>query len=73
LFSNVDKGKVLDTFGYDFINGPSDCNLSINWNTLGTFVGRVGDSTPEPSTFGMLGAGFALASAGRKLIRYSLA
>ncbi len=71
LVSYVDSGNVLNTFGYDFINGSSDGNESINWNTIGTFAGRSGSGTPEPSTFALLGAGLALAGASRRFIRKS--
>jgi len=32
--SFTDKDTILDTFGYDFINGSSDGNESINWNVI---------------------------------------
>lgn len=70
LVSYIDTGNVLDTFGYDFVNGSSDGNESINWNLIGEPVSR-GGSAPEPSTFAMLGVGLALAGVGRQLIRRS--
>jgi hypothetical protein len=68
LMSFIDTGNVLDTFGYDFVNGSSDGNESINWNLIGEPVSR-GGSAPEPSTFAMLGVGLALAGFGKRLIR----
>lgn len=56
--SFTDKGTILNTFGYDFINGSSDGNESINWNVIGTAPIR-GGGTPEPatSTIMLLGSG----------------
>jgi hypothetical protein len=56
--SFTDKGTILNTFGYDFINGSSDGNESINWNVIGSSPIR-GGSTPEPatSTIMLLGSG----------------
>jgi hypothetical protein len=53
LVSYVDSGSILNTFGYDFVNGSSDGNESINWNVIGTAAQR-GGSTPEPSTLALL-------------------
>ena len=47
--SFTDKGTILNTFGYDFINGSSDGNESINWNVIGSTPLR-GGTTPEPAT-----------------------
>ena len=33
--SFTDTGTILNTFGYDFINGSTDGNESINWNEIG--------------------------------------
>ena len=56
--SFTDKGTILNTFGYDFINGSSDGNESINWNVIGAPPIR-GGTTPEPatSTMMLLGSG----------------
>jgi len=58
LFSAHDTGHILDTFGYDFINGSSDGNESINWNSIGGQVNR-GGNVPEPATLLLLGSGLA--------------
>ena len=55
--SFTDKGTILNTFGYDFINGSSDGNESINWNVIGTAPIRGGTPTPEPGTIILLGSG----------------
>jgi len=57
--SFTDKGTILNTFGYDFINGSSDGNESINWNVIGASPTRGGGTTPEPatSTIMLLGSG----------------
>jgi hypothetical protein len=68
-YSYIDSGNVLDTFGYDFISGSSDGNESINWNPIGSFVGRGGTTTPEPASFALLGLGLIAAGAGRRLFR----
>lgn len=60
-----DTGHVLDTFGYDFINGSSDGNESINWNLIGSSVVRGGDA-PEPTTLVLLGAGLLAVGMNRK-------
>jgi PEP-CTERM motif len=55
-----DTGQILDTGNYDFINGSSDGNESINWNSIGSVADRGGVSgVPEPSTWAMLLLGFA--------------
>ncbi|MDQ2844156.1 MAG: PEP-CTERM sorting domain-containing protein [Acidobacteriota bacterium] len=70
--SYIDSGTVLNTFGYDFLYGSSDGNESINWNIIGTTVNRGGSgSTPEPSTFALLGGGLLFAFAGRRIFRKS--
>ncbi len=60
-----DSGQVLNTFGYDFINGSTDGNESINWNLIGSSVNRGGD-TPEPSTLVLLSMGLAAVGFNRK-------
>jgi len=54
--SFTDTGNILDTFGYDFINGSSDGNESINWNSIGGPVNR-GGNVPEPATLLLLASG----------------
>jgi hypothetical protein len=41
-------GTILNTFGYDFINGSSDGNESINWNVIGSGASRGGTGVPGP-------------------------
>jgi len=60
-FAGTDAGHILDTFGYDFINGSSDGNESINWNKIGSPADRGGDA-PEPSSVLLIAA--ALFAAG---------
>ena len=55
--SFTDKGTILNTFGYDFINGSPDGNESINWNVIGTAPSRGGTGVPEPSSPLLLGSG----------------
>ena len=60
--SFTDTGTILNTFGYDFINGSSDGNESINWNVIGSGASRSGASrsgtgVPEPSSLLLLGSG----------------
>lgn len=61
MLNYTDSGHILDTFGYDFINGSPDGNESINWNLIGSTPtrGGTGGSTPEPSTWAMLGVGLS--------------
>ena len=65
LIALNDTGHVLDTFGYDFINGSPDGNESINWNLIGTGVVRGGDA-PEPSTIVLLTSGLLAVGFNRK-------
>ena len=58
LFTLSDKGHILDTGNYDFVNYSPDGNESINWNLIGTGASR-GGTVPEPSTWAMLLLGFA--------------
>jgi hypothetical protein len=53
-----DTGHILDTGHYDFINGSTDGNESINWNSIGSEAIR-GGTAPEPSTWAMMLLGFA--------------
>ncbi len=62
--SFTDKGTILNTFGYDFINGSSDGNESINWNVIGTAPVRGGTATPEPGTIMLLGSGLLAVGCG---------
>ena len=57
--SFADTGHILDTGHYDFINGSTDGNESINWNLIGSEANRGGTGTPEPSTWAMMLIGFA--------------
>jgi hypothetical protein len=59
----TDTGHILDTFGYDFINGSPDGNESINWNLVGSTPTR-GGTVPEPGTYMLLGAGLGAISLG---------
>lgn len=52
-----DSGHILDTGNYDFINGSTDGNESINWNLIGSDATRGG--VPEPSTWTMMLLGVA--------------
>jgi hypothetical protein len=57
-FSATDSGQILNTGGYDFINGSADGNESINWNLIGSSADRGGTTgVPEPSTMLLLGSG----------------
>jgi hypothetical protein len=53
--SFTDTGHIIDTFGYDFINGASDGNESINWNSIGQVANR-GGNVPEPTSLVLLGS-----------------
>lgn len=71
LVTLTDTGQILNTGGYDFINGSADGNESINWNLIGSSADRGGTGVPEPSTMFLLGSGL-LSLCGitrRKLIR----
>jgi hypothetical protein len=57
LVTLTDSGHILDTGNYDFINGSTDGNESINWNVIGTVAIR-GGSAPEPATWAMMLLGF---------------
>jgi hypothetical protein len=57
LYSLSDKGHIIDTGNYDFINGSLDGNESINWNVIGSEANR-GGTVPEPSTWAMMLLGF---------------
>ncbi len=57
LVTMTDTGQILNTGGYDFINGSSDGNESINWNTIGSGASRGGTGVPEPSSLLLLGSG----------------
>lgn len=52
-----DTGFIINTFGYDFINGSSDGNESIKWNLIGQAPDRNG--VPEPVTLSLLGLSLA--------------
>ena len=67
----TDTGQILNTGGYDFINGSSDGNESINWNLIGSGANRGGTGVPEPSSLLLLGSGLIgfAGFARRKLLR----
>jgi len=58
ILSLSDKGHILDTGNYDFINGSPDGNESINWNLIGSEASRSG-TVPESSTWAMMLIGLA--------------
>lgn len=62
--SYTDSGHILDTFGYDFINGSSDGNESINWNLVGSTPVRGGTGIPEPGSYALLGGGLSALALG---------
>jgi hypothetical protein len=68
--SFTDKGTILNTFGYDFINGSSDGNESINWNVIGASPTR-GGATPEPATSTMMLLGSGLLAWFRRRIAHA--
>jgi hypothetical protein len=57
LVMMTDTGQILNTGGYDFINGSSDGNESINWNKIGSGASRGGTGVPEPSSLLLLCSG----------------
>jgi hypothetical protein len=57
-YSFQDTGHILDTGEYDFVNGSSDGNESINWNLVGSSATR-GGNVPEPLTLSIFGLGLA--------------
>jgi hypothetical protein len=57
LVMAADTGQILNTGGYDFINGSSDGNESINWNKIGSAASRGGTGVPEPSSLLLLCSG----------------
>jgi hypothetical protein len=57
LVTLTDTGQILNTGGYDFINGSSDGNESINWNKIGSEASRGGTGVPEPSSLLLLCSG----------------
>ena len=57
LMTLNDVGHILDTGNYDFINGSTDGNESIDWNLIGSGGTRGG--VPEPSTWAMMLLGVA--------------
>jgi hypothetical protein len=57
LVTETDTGQILNTGGYDFLNGSSDGNESINWNAIGSGPSRSGTGVPEPSSLVLLGSG----------------
>ena len=69
--SFTDKGTILNTFGYDFINGSSDGNESINWNVIGASPTRGGGTTPEPATGTMMLLGSGLLAWFRRRIAHA--
>ena len=54
LFTANDSGHILDTGNYDFINGSTDGNESINWNIIGSGAVRGGNGVPEPTTWALM-------------------
>ena len=59
-FAFDDKGHILDTGWYDFVNQSPDGNESINWNTIGAGAVRGGTSpVPLPAALPLLMAGIA--------------
>ncbi len=58
-----DTGHIIDTGNYDFINGSTDGNESINWNVIGSGASRGGGTVPEASVWVMMVVGFGLVGA----------
>ena len=62
-FNLNDSGHILDTGNYDFINGSTDGNESINWNVIGSGAVRGGNGVPEPGAWSLMILGFGAAGA----------
>ncbi len=59
-FAFDDKGHILDTGYYDFVNNNVDGNESINWNKIGSGAHRDGTSpVPLPASLPLMLIGLA--------------